>query len=122
MIGSVRQVRVSIPGFPVDAELKPRCGTRFLQSDVQVEEVRPSQFGPVEHVGVDGIPESVLPLQRNVSIRRVELRTESAKLRKRARPDYKQIVNVPLVKQNMLSKFIDNGCFQPYHENRSVGH
>ena len=59
MIGSVRQVRVSIPGFPVDAELKPRCGTRFLRSDVQVEEVRPSQFGLVEHVGVDGIPESV---------------------------------------------------------------
>ena len=56
MIGSVRQVRVSIPGFPVDAELKPRCRTRFLQSDVQVEEVRPSQFGLVERVGVSPNP------------------------------------------------------------------
>ena len=119
MKGSVRQVGVCIPRFAEDAELKPCCRTRFLQFNVQVEEVRP-QFGLVEPVGVDGIPISVLLVQRNVSICRVEFRTEFAELSKRARPDNKQIVNIPLVKQNVLPKFIDYGCFHPNHENSSI--
>jgi hypothetical protein len=122
MIGSIRQISISVTGFAVNLECES-CGSVCANElNIEVQEVNSAKLmlNQCGWIGCVDACRRTLPFPLGISVGCLESCSKAAELNGRALPDQQNVVNISLVKYNMPPKFVDNGCFQPNHEDHSV--